>query len=84
MDKLIRSHYYHEDGSPRPDGSRDDNGELVEQYYEKWEHRWLDIEGDETTIKRYLRAGKGNEADATKRLEVCVTNAARDVSERHG
>lgn len=78
MERLVQSHYYLETDGPegkvkkrREDGSKDPQGQLVEQYYEDWEYRWLDLEqGEGNTARRYLRAAKGNEEDAIKRLEV--------------
>jgi hypothetical protein len=78
MEGLIRGHYYHitedsiaeEDPKPREAGSKDEHGELVEPEYEEWEWRWLNLEKGEVTLRRYLKAAKGNEEDAIKRLEV--------------
>lgn len=79
MEGLIQSHYYFSDGQPRKEGDHDEAGELVEPYYEKWERRWLDSEGDDTTLKRYMRAGKGNEQDAIKRLEVSIEKPPHEL-----
>lgn len=79
MEGLIRGHYYHipegdttseTDAQPREVGSKDEHGELVEPGYEEWEWRWLNLEKGEVTLRRYLKAAKGNEEDAIKRLEV--------------
>lgn len=38
--------------------------------YEPWERRWLDLEGEYTTVGRYLKASSGDEKEAMRRLEV--------------
>lgn len=68
---LIQSHYYDAQGKPRPENTDSTKGPIVEPYYEAWERRWLDMEGKDGdwTVRRYLKAGSGNEAEAKKRLE---------------
>ncbi|CAO1637145.1 unnamed protein product [Jaminaea pallidilutea] len=55
-----------ENGSGRQASSIE---EAPSSSYEPWERRWLDLEGEYTTVGRYLKASSGDEKEAMRRLE---------------
>ncbi|CAO1639266.1 unnamed protein product [Sympodiomycopsis kandeliae] len=71
VENLIHSHYHRRDSSDQDqqDQQQQQQQQPVEPFYEEWEYRWLNYEENDTTVRRYLRAAKGNESDAMKRLE---------------
>lgn len=79
MQVLRRLRNYVEGLIEKQYGSRTENGsgrqassiaDATSSSYEPWERRWLDLEGEYTTVRRYLKASSGDEKEAMRRLEV--------------